>query len=99
MYIYIYIYSPLLEQGADYMGIQFVKRLRLLNEPKKQAAEVAAYFSQFDEAEKIYRELDRRDLALQLRASLGDWFKVIGLCIYIYIYLHIYIYVYIGSTR
>ena len=44
-------------QGADYMGIQFVNRLRLLDDPKKQAAEVAAYFSQFDEAEMIYRDL------------------------------------------
>jgi len=64
---------------SDYMSIQFVKRLRLLDDPKKQAAEVAAYFGNFDEAEKIYRELDRRDLALQLRANLGDWFKVVQL--------------------
>lgn len=63
-------------QRQDYMGVQFVKRLLLLDDPKKQAAEVAAYFGQFDEAEKIYRDLDRRDLALQLRASLGDWLKV-----------------------
>ena len=33
----------------------------------------------FDEAERIYREMDRRDLALQLRANLGDWFKVVNL--------------------
>ena len=46
---------------------------------KKQAAEVAAYFGKFDEAEKIYREMDRRDLALQLRINLGDWFKVVSL--------------------
>jgi tetratricopeptide (TPR) repeat protein len=61
------------------MGIHLVKRLRLLDDAKKQAAEVATYFSQFDEAEKIYRELDRRDLALQLRANLGDWTKVVQL--------------------
>jgi len=64
---------------ADYMGIQFVKRLRLLDDTKKQAAEVATYFSNFDEAEKLYRDMDRRDLALQLRAGLGDWFKVVQL--------------------
>lgn len=66
-------------RAEDYMGIHLVKRLRLLDDAKKQAAEVAAYFSQFDEAEKIYRELDRRDLALQLRANLGDWTKVVQL--------------------
>ena len=64
---------------VDYMGVQFVKRCRLLDDEKKQAAEVAAYFGKFDEAEKIYRDMDRRDLALQLRTSLGDWFKVVQL--------------------
>ena len=64
---------------VDYMGVQFVKRCRLLDDDKKQAAEVAAYFGKFDEAERIYREMDRRDLALQLRANLGDWFKVVNL--------------------
>ena len=61
------------------MGIQFVKRLNLLDDPKKQAAEVASYFGNFDDAEKIYRDLDRRDLALDLRSRLGDWFKVVQL--------------------
>ena len=65
--------------AEDYMGIHFVKRLRLLDDAKKQAAEVATYFSQFDEADKIYRELDRRDLALQMRANIGDWSKVVQL--------------------
>ena len=65
--------------NSDYMGVQFVKRLRLLDDVKKQAGEVAAYFGQFDEADRIYRELDRRDLSLQLRASIGDWFKVVQL--------------------
>jgi hypothetical protein len=58
------------------MGVQFVKRCRLLDDEKKAQAEVAAYFGKFDDAERIYREMDRRDLALQLRANLGDWFKV-----------------------
>jgi len=64
---------------VDYMGVQFVKRCRLLDDEKKAQAEVAAYFGKFDDAERIYREMDRRDLALQLRANLGDWFKVINL--------------------
>ncbi len=33
----------------------------------KQKAEVAAYFKRFDEAETIYREIDRKDLAIDLR--------------------------------
>ena len=65
--------------NSDYMGVQFVKRLRLLDDVKKQSAEVAQYFGNFDEAERIYRDLDRRDLSLQLRANIGDWFKVVQL--------------------
>ena len=32
--------------------------------------------SRFDEAEKLYLEVDRRDLAVGMRRRLGDWFKV-----------------------
>eukprot|EP00929_Paragymnodinium_shiwhaense_P008039 TRINITY_DN111964_c0_g1_i1.p1 TRINITY_DN111964_c0_g1~~TRINITY_DN111964_c0_g1_i1.p1 ORF type:complete len:1227 (-),score=335.65 TRINITY_DN111964_c0_g1_i1:276-3956(-) len=60
----------------DYQGIQLVKRLRLLDDRVKQKAEVAAYFQRFDEAESLYREIDRKDLAIDLRVRLGDWFRV-----------------------
>lgn len=63
----------------DYQGIQLVKRLRLLDDRVKQKAEVAAYFQRFDEAESLYREIDRKDLAIDLRVRLGDWFRVIQL--------------------
>ncbi len=42
----------------------------------KQKAEVAAYFKRFDEADAIYRDIDRKDLAIELKMRLGDWFKV-----------------------
>jgi WD repeat-containing protein 35 len=64
---------------SDYQGIQFVKRLRKLDDRLKQQAEVAAYFKRFDEAERIYREMDRMDLAIELRMQLGDWFRVVQL--------------------
>lgn len=48
------------------------------NETVKQA-EVAAYFKRFDEAEKLYLDMDRRDLAVGLRKKLGDWFRVVQL--------------------
>merc|ERR1719221_407095 len=63
----------------DYQGIQFVKQLRLLEDRVKQKAEVAVYFQRFDEAESLYREIDRKDLAIDLRVRLGDWFRVIQL--------------------
>ncbi|TKS86180.1 WD repeat-containing protein 35 [Collichthys lucidus] len=63
----------------DYQGIEFVKRLgNLQSEPMKQA-EVAAYFSSFEEAERMYLDMDRRDLAISLRIKLGDWFRVLQL--------------------
>mmetsp|Transcript_9052 Transcript_9052/g.14851 ORF Transcript_9052/g.14851 Transcript_9052/m.14851 type:complete len:1200 (+) Transcript_9052:114-3713(+) len=64
---------------TDYQGIQFVKRLRKLDDKSKQKAEVCAYFKRFDEAEQIYREIDRKDLAIELRMRLGDWFRVVQL--------------------
>eukprot|EP01012_Entosiphon_sulcatum_P034864 TRINITY_DN4426_c0_g1_i1.p1 TRINITY_DN4426_c0_g1~~TRINITY_DN4426_c0_g1_i1.p1 ORF type:complete len:1254 (+),score=336.39 TRINITY_DN4426_c0_g1_i1:198-3764(+) len=63
----------------DYKGIQFVKKLRLLGDRQKQLAEVATYFKRFDEAEKIYKDIDRKDLAVELRVRLGDWFRVVQL--------------------
>eukprot|EP01052_Picozoa_sp_SAG31_P004073 SAG31_NODE_165_length_21701_cov_9.786409_5_plen_145_part_00 len=43
------------------------------------ATEICAYFKKFDEAEQIYRDMDRKDLAIQLRMRLGDWFRVVHL--------------------
>ena len=63
----------------DYPGIQLVKRLRLLDDEPKQRAEVAAYFQRFDEAEALYRDIDRKDLAIDMRMRLGDWFRVVKL--------------------
>ena len=64
---------------GDYQGIQYVKKLATLGDRMKQRAEVAAYFQRFDEAEAIYREIDRKDLANDLRVRLGDWFRVVQL--------------------
>lgn len=63
----------------DYHGIRFVKRLSKLNSDTKKQAEVCAYFQRFEEAEKLYLEMDRRDLAVDLRIKLGDWFRVVQL--------------------
>ena len=52
---------------VDYQGIQFVKRLRQFDDSNKQKAEVAAYFQRFDEADSIYRDIDRKDLAIELQ--------------------------------
>jgi len=64
---------------SDFQGIQYVKRLRSMEDKMKQRAEVSAYFQRFDEAESLYREIDRKDLAIELRIRLGDWFRVLQL--------------------
>ncbi|KAJ3613075.1 hypothetical protein NHX12_019331 [Muraenolepis orangiensis] len=63
----------------DYQGIELVKRLANLQSEAMKQAEVAAYFSRFEEAERMYLDMDRRDLAISLRIKLGDWFRVLQL--------------------
>ncbi|XP_032299550.1 WD repeat-containing protein 35 [Coturnix japonica] len=63
----------------DYQGIKFAKRLGNLQSESMKQAEVAAYFSRFEEAERMYLDMDRRDLAIGLRIKLGDWFRVLQL--------------------
>lgn len=61
---------------GDYQGVQLVKRLAQYGDKQKQKAEINVYFKKFDEAEKIYQDMDRVDLAVDMRARLGDWFTV-----------------------
>ncbi|KAF7710784.1 WD repeat-containing protein 35 isoform X2 [Silurus meridionalis] len=63
----------------DYQGIELVKRVDKLQSEDMKQAEVAAYFGRFEEAEKMYLDMDRRDLAINLRIKLGDWFRVLQL--------------------
>jgi WD repeat-containing protein 35 len=65
----------------DFQGIQFVKRLKLISDKQKQRAEVAIYFKRFDEAESIFLKSDAKDLAIELRSRLGDWFRVVQLLV------------------
>uniref|UniRef100_A0A8C5M5H2 WD repeat-containing protein 35 n=1 Tax=Leptobrachium leishanense TaxID=445787 RepID=A0A8C5M5H2_9ANUR len=63
----------------DYQGIEFVKRLGNLQSESMKRAEVSAYFGKFEEAERMYLDMDRRNLAIGLRIKLGDWFRVLQL--------------------
>lgn len=64
---------------TNYPGIQLIKRLRTIPSEPLQKAEVAAFFGNFDEAEKLYIDADRRDLAIELRQTLCDWFRTVQL--------------------
>lgn len=64
---------------TNYPGIQLIKRLRTIQNENLQKAEVAAFFGRFDDAEKLYIDADRRDLAIALRQTLCDWFRTVQL--------------------
>lgn len=64
---------------TNYPGIQLIKRLRTIPNVNLQKAEVVSFFSDFDEAEKLYIDADRRDLAITLRQTLCDWFRTVQL--------------------
>lgn len=64
---------------TNYPGIQLIKRLRTIPSEYLQKAEVAAFFGNFEEAEKLYIDADRRDLAIELRQTLCDWFRTVQL--------------------
>ena len=51
----------------------------VLQDKAKQRAEVAVYFKRFEEAEKTYGDIDRRDLSIEMRMRLGDWQRVLQL--------------------
>ncbi|KAK6623541.1 hypothetical protein RUM43_009393 [Polyplax serrata] len=61
---------------SDIQGLQFVKKLQNIHSDNLKKAEIAAYMGNYDEAEKVYLDADRADLAIQLRERLGDWFRV-----------------------
>eukprot|EP01038_Epipyxis_sp_PR26KG_P012743 gene12743-17084_t len=64
---------------GDYYGVQLVKQLSVMPDKMKARAEAAVYLNKYDEAENIYREIDRKDLAIQLRKRLGDYTRVVQL--------------------
>ena len=63
----------------DYQGLMFVNKLKKLEDPMKQKAEVSIFFKNYDEAEEIYKSIDRKDLALDMRVRIGDWVRVLQL--------------------
>lgn len=63
----------------DYHAIQLVHQLREMTDKMKARAEVAVYLKKYDDAETIYREIDRKDLAIQMRKRICDYPRVVQL--------------------
>ena len=69
--------EPALVQCQDYQGIRFCKKLSKLENEGITRAGVHAYFGELDEAEKLYLQLDRKDLAIDLRRTMCQYEHVL----------------------
>ena len=63
----------------DYMGLEFIKRIKNIDDDNLKKAEVYQFYEEFDLAENEYGNNDRKDLAIGMRFKLGQWDKVIEL--------------------
>ena len=63
----------------DYFTIQIIKKIKNYKNDAIKQAEIAAYFGKHDEAEDLYRSIDRIDLATEHRRILGQDEKVLNL--------------------
>lgn len=61
----------------DYKALKLIKRIQTLDDKDKQKAEVLAFYGRYDDAEALYKKMDRKDLAVQMRVKVGDWFRVL----------------------
>ena len=63
----------------DYMGLEFIKRIKNIDDDNLKRAEICQFYEDFDQAENEYGNNDRKDLAIMMRFKLGQWDKVIEL--------------------
>ncbi len=51
--------------------------MQQLDDREKQKAEILSLYSKTDEAEKIFRNIERKDLAIQMYIKRGDYYRVL----------------------
>ncbi|CAD5229090.1 unnamed protein product [Bursaphelenchus okinawaensis] len=61
----------------DFGGLQFLKKLKNIKSEALKKAEVCTFLGDLDVAEHICFENDRRDLAIDMRTKMNDWFRVL----------------------
>ena len=61
----------------DYKTIKYIRKIQVLDDREKQRAEMLALYGKYDEAEDVYRGIERKDLAINMRVKIGDWFRVL----------------------
>ncbi len=63
----------------DFLGLSFIKRVKAIDDDNLKRAEIQQFFLEYDKAEEIYNECDRKDLVISMRIKLGHWERVIDL--------------------
>lgn len=66
-------------KSQDYVGILHISKLRNISDNRIRKAYICLFLKQFDEAEKIFIEMDRLDMALTFRQDLGHWHRMLKL--------------------
>ncbi len=61
----------------DYKTIKYIRKIQILDDKEKQKAEILTLYGKYDDAENVYRSIERKDLAVNMRVKIGDWFRVL----------------------
>ena len=61
----------------DFKTLKYVKRLQQLDDREKQRAEILTLQGKYEEAEKVYRTIERKDLAINMKVKIGDFYGVL----------------------
>ncbi|KRX19175.1 WD repeat-containing protein 35 [Trichinella nelsoni] len=63
----------------DYNSIQFLRTLITISDEQLKRAEILSFLGDLEQAEKIYINSDRIDLAISLNQKYGNWTRVVEL--------------------
>ena len=63
-------------QTGDFEGLQFLKKLKNVEDDELKKAEILEFNNNYDEASNKYNKMGRSDLNLAMNIKLGKWDKV-----------------------
>ncbi|KHJ97140.1 hypothetical protein OESDEN_02887 [Oesophagostomum dentatum] len=63
----------------DYSGLRFCKRIVEIQDPELKKAEVFVHLGRMADAEKVYLDQDRKDLAISMHKQTEEWLRVLRL--------------------
>jgi WD repeat-containing protein 35 len=63
-------------QTGDFEGLQFLKKIKNIEDDELKKAEILEFNNNYDEASNKYNNMGRSDLNLAMNIKLGKWDKV-----------------------